>query len=279
MPLSFSGGRRRLSNPFQQQTQFAPTPPTDNGQMKMLMDRIAQLEGMIRQTQGGGGAAPAPRPAAPAAPAAPAPQAGGTSRSQFIDQTYRRYLGRPASPEEMAGYTAFAPEQIVAVVSRSQEAQNAVRTGKNAYGQPFDGGASPFQPQPAQGYPGGDEGGFFDTGRRPRQLPQEQYGGQATTADIANINGVPTWAGGPYAGMPVAKAPANAGDLTPYLADPNRADPTGRVPARAAARVEQLPPPPPSVKDFQSGWASKGWTLAPDDPAPVPDNPEDRLWH
>lgn len=52
---------------------------------------------------------------------------------------------------------------------------------------------------------------------------------QKTTADIAIINGVKVWAGGPYSGMPVASTPANAGDLTPYLSNPNTPDPTGRV--------------------------------------------------
>lgn len=50
-----------------------------------------------------------------------------------------------------------------------------------------------------------------------------------TQADKAFIGGQWIWAGGPYSGMPVASTPANAGDLTPYLTNPNAADPTGRV--------------------------------------------------
>lgn len=55
------------------------------------------------------------------------------------------------------------------------------------------------------------------------------YGGSPTVADTAMINGVKTWAGGAYSGRPVADSPANAGDLTPYLQNPNLPDPTGRV--------------------------------------------------
>lgn len=50
-----------------------------------------------------------------------------------------------------------------------------------------------------------------------------------TTADTAMIGGVKVWAGGPYSGQPVSSTPANAGDLTPYLSNPNTPDPTGRV--------------------------------------------------
>jgi len=147
MPMSFSGRSRQMSNPFQQQTQYAP--PPENPMLKQLMERIGQLEQMIRQQSQGGGGQQQPaqggggqRPSAPslqgaAAPTAPQQGGGSQTRAQFIDQTYRQFLGRPASPEEMAGYTAFDPQQIVAVVSRSQEAQNAARTGKNAYGEPF----------------------------------------------------------------------------------------------------------------------------------------------
>ncbi len=227
MPMSFSG-RRRMSNPFQQQTQMAP--PPENPMIQQLMARLAQMEQMIRQqgqgggqqpAQGGAGQRPQPYPGASGGgppqgqrppggggqglptmttpdgvklvlrqspksggwqwvtaehtqvgadaqgmphsveagtpfggyplppgyeerlgiggPFAPQRPAAPQTRAQFIDSTYRQYLGRPASPEEQAGYTAFGPEQIVAVVQRSQEAQNAARTGKNAYGEPFFG--------------------------------------------------------------------------------------------------------------------------------------------
>lgn len=49
-------------------------------------------------------------------------------------------------------------------------------------------------------------------------------------ADKAFIGGRWVWAGGPYSGMPVDSTPANAGDLTPYLRNPQTPDPTGRVP-------------------------------------------------
>jgi len=165
-----------MGNPFQQQTQYAPQQQQENPMLQQLMARIGQLEGMIRQQgQAGGQRRGAPSddydtfPAEGGRPAGYVdargqnqvgrrPQQGGgqqrppqggapKTRAEFIDQTYRQYLGRAASPEEMAGYTAFGPDQIVAVVSRSQEAQNAARTGKNAYGEPFGGPQATHQGQ------------------------------------------------------------------------------------------------------------------------------------
>lgn len=64
-----------------------------------------------------------------------------------------------------------------------------------------------------------------------------------TQADKAFIGGQWIWAGGPYSGMPVASTPANAGDLTPYLTNPNAADPTGRVQQPMAS--QPIPQPMP----------------------------------
>lgn len=68
---------------------------------------------------------------------------------------------------------------------------------------------------------------------------------QPTMADKAMIGGVQVWAGGPYSGMPVSSSPTNAGDLTPYLKNPNAADPTGRV--QAPQPIQQPQPQPQPV--------------------------------
>lgn len=68
------------------------------------------------------------------------------------------------------------------------------------------------------------------------------FGGSPTTADKAMINGVETWAGGPFSGKPVASSPANAGDLTPFLRNPAMAAPAAsQGPAPANVQVQQQP--------------------------------------
>lgn len=57
-------------------------------------------------------------------------------------------------------------------------------------------------------------------------VPLASYGANVpTTADTAVIGGVKVWAGGPFSGQPVATTPANAGDLRPYLENPDLAPP------------------------------------------------------
>jgi hypothetical protein len=77
--------------------------------------------------------------------------------------------------------------------------------------------------------------------------------GQKTTADQANINGVPTWAGGAYSGRAVADSPANSGDLTPYLQNPKLADPTGRVPQQFAKGGSLTMTAPHAIVNLLSG--------------------------
>lgn len=66
-------------------------------------------------------------------------------------------------------------------------------------------------------------------------------------ADIAIIGGVRYWAGGPYAGKKVDETPANAGDLTPYLNNPQMQAPSWTAPQQTqaptwAAQAGMAPP-------------------------------------
>ena len=264
-----------MSNPFQQQTQYAP--PPENPMLQQLMARIGQLEQMIRQQAQGGGQqmAPPPRQQAPqyggqqpqgggsqqqpasrpspqpypgAGGARPAPTNAPQTRAQFIDQTYRQYLGRPASPEEMAGYTAFGPDQIVAVVSRSQEAQNAARDGKNAYGEPF--GA---QPQP---YPGGSSAA---APAAPGLLPHQavvngeviDFTDAATAARFRTSSVDTPRTGGNAYGEPPSPVPAGRNQTPTYSNDSQ--------PYPSAARSAPAYAPPPAPDPAPDLWYRPGY--------------------
>ena len=116
--------------------------------------------------------------------------------------------------------------------------------------------APPPGPAPAAGY------GGQNNPNNPYAGTNYRYGGSPTVADKANINGVEVWAGGPYAGKPVAQYP-QGGDLKPYLSNPS-------APAPADASrpyVAPIPPPPAGSvgtpvrvknKDGTWGWADPG---------------------
>lgn len=56
-------------------------------------------------------------------------------------------------------------------------------------------------------------------------------------ADIAVIGGVRYWAGGPFSGRRVDETPANAGDLTPFLQNPQAQAPSWTSQAQSQAQA------------------------------------------
>ena len=209
-------------------------------------------------------------------PEVPLDESPEVERQRVISAAYRQFLGGPASPQELAGYTGMSYEQIAAAVKNSPEARNYAATRRtartpewakahgakmpmsNAFGagsppdQPitggalaprvaYDGGALPVPPAGAPANyvsPLEGESGFDRQGRgRLSHLDPDAPGLMAKYPDRYVMNPkVPT------APPPQVGTGGPRGSVSPI--------------------VEKAPPPLPADM-APDDWKARGWKLAP----------------